>query len=283
MNLTKTFIDNIEGEVSKLPDIPLMIEYANTNKVLLHFLRIFNVENALRKKQEIGLRNIYESLIEIARLIQNIDYAVIKFFKPLAYVPSDIDLLVKREDLSDVLRKLQSIGYKPSVYEANCISLEGKTIVDLYLNPDFMNIPYTSGEKLLKYVQVKRLKGVKIKALKPEAEAILALSHAIYKEQIITLNDYYTAKFYLNDKSLEIAEELKVLDAILYSMNFLKQVKQGLVNLPYKIPIRDVIKLFSVKIKRDPLSRKSLPNIGLKLFDRRVLMLIKSRFFRETY
>ncbi len=283
MTLSKTLVDVLNGEASGSIYTSLVVECAIKNKVLLQVLRNLRIENSLRRKQEMALRESYEALLEIARDIQNIDYAVIKFFKPIAYVPSDIDLLVKRAHLEKLLNILKSLGYKLSVLEPNCISLKGKTIIDVYINPDFMNIPYMSGEKLLNFYQSTKINGVEVKTLKPEAEAVVALSHGIYKEQILTLNDYYTARRFLNNESMKIAEELWVTDALVYSLKLFEEIELGLIEVPIRVPIRDAAKLILLKIAEDPLSKRYLPHACLKFLDRRTPMLVKSRLFRQTY
>jgi len=284
MALTRTLMEILNCEKSEKPcDIGLLIEHARKNKVLLQLLKSLRVEGSLRQRQEMAFCEVYEALLEIANYTQNLDYAVIKFFKPIAYVPSDIDLLVKKERLKELVTMLQELGYKYAAVEPNCITLKRDIFVDIYINPDIANMPYISGEELLKFVHVEELHGVKVKRLKNEAEAVLTLSHAIYKEQIITLNDYYTARYYLNKKSMIIAEDLKVSEVLTYSINILREIELGLVEVPLRIPIREVTKLLLLKISKDSLSRKSLPNVGSKLLDRRILMLAKSRLYRQTY
>jgi hypothetical protein len=201
----------------------------------------------------------------------------------MAYVPSDIDLLVKREQMDVLLRALQHLGYRPTVVEPNCVTLEGKAIIDVYINPDVLNIPYMRGEKLLEFAVMEEVDGVKIKKLRKEAEVVMVLSHAVYKEQIITLNDYYTTKFYVNSECVRIAERFNVSNAVAYSLRAFRNMELGNVEAPVKIPAWQATKLFLTKIVEDPLSKRFLPYVCLKLFDRRAPMLIKSRLFRRTY
>lgn len=284
MTLTQALMTTLKDETYiQKGDLPLLMEHARKNKVLLQFLRNSRIEGTIRQEQEEALSEVYLALVEVAYKIQNLDYAVIKFFKPMAYLPSDIDLLLKKEQISILSRILQKLGYNLILIEPNCLTFKGKVVIDVYINPDVLNIPYMTGEELLQFTTIVEVDGVKIKKLTDEAEVVLVLSHAVYKEQIITLNDYYAAKLYLNSECVKIAAKFKVSSALEYVINAFHDIEMGRADMPLKIPFKHTVKLFLNKIITDKLTRNSLPQVCLKLFDQRAPMLIKSRLLRQTY
>lgn len=266
-----------------MQDAQQLMSHAKKNKVLLQYLRTIGLNDETRQTQEAGLKKISEALLELAGQIHNFDYAFIKFFKPVAYLPSDIDLLLKRDQLPAVSSILHRLGYQQTVSEPNCETFTGKVVIDVYMNPDALNIPYLCGRDLLKYVAVTEIDGVKIKKLENAAEVVLVASHAVYKEQIITLNDYYVVKRSLSHKSFQIAKKCSVYGALVYVLEVFRAVEMGKVNLPLKIPLNHTSKLFLSKIIEDPFSRRSVPWVCLKLFDRRVPRLMFCRIRRQTY
>ncbi|MEM1510190.1 MAG: hypothetical protein QW096_10045 [Thermofilaceae archaeon] len=47
-----------------------------------------------------------------------------------------------------------------------------------------------------------------------EAEVVVAAVHAVYKERIYLLADYYVTKRWLNGKALNLARELRAEEAV---------------------------------------------------------------------
>jgi len=284
MTLTQTLMSTLANTASSsIQGTSQLMSHAKKNKVLLQYLRTTGHHDETRQTQEAGLRKISEALLELAGQIQHLDYAFIKFFKPVAYLPSDIDLLLKRNQLPAVSSILYRLGYQQTVSEPNCVTFTGKVVIDVYINPDVLNIPYLCGRDLLKYVTVTEIGGVKIKKLQNAAEVVLVASHAIYKEQIVTLNDYYSVKSFLSRKSFQIAKKCSVYGALVYVLEVFSSAETGKVNLPLKIPLNHTSKLFLSKIIEDPFSRRAIPWVCLKLFDRRVPRLMFCRIRRQTY
>jgi hypothetical protein len=284
MTITQTLMSSLAGDTSPtIADSPLLRGHAKKNKVLLQYLRATAIEDELRQTQEQGLKKIYAALIELTSQISHLDYAVIKFFKPIAYLPSDIDLLLKKDHLPNLSRILHRLGYRQTVYEPNCVTFEGKAVVDVYLNPDAFNVPYLDGALLLNYTSNRKIGDVVIKKLQNAAEVVLVASHAVYKEQIVTLNDYFFVKRSLSRQSFQIAKKCSVYGALIYVLEVFRAAEMGKVNLPLKIPLNHTSKLFFSKIIEDPFSRRSVPWVCFKLFDRRVPQLMFCRIHRQTY
>ncbi|MDW8034524.1 MAG: hypothetical protein RMI79_06315 [Nitrososphaerota archaeon] len=70
--------------------------------------------------------------------------------------------------------------------------------------------------------------GAEAKALTKEAEAVTTAAHAIYKEHMYLLTDYYVAKQWINSKTLKLAQELNAEEAIKTSLTINKKIEIGL-------------------------------------------------------
>ncbi|MBS7610486.1 hypothetical protein KEJ19_08060, partial [Candidatus Bathyarchaeota archaeon] len=60
-----------------------------------------------------------------------------------------------------------------------------------------------------------------MRTLEPYAEALMAASHAICKEQIYTLNDYFIVKKWTTGRSFKLAEELRCTQALEVSIKLI--------------------------------------------------------------
>ncbi len=121
-----------------------------------------------------------------------IDYAVFKTIKPFMYNPSDIDVLISYEDRRLACDLLLRKGYTSEVKDATCITMRNEMDVDLYTEPSVSDIPYLRRDELMENSAYKEMNGTKVSVLSDLAEFIAVMSHSLYKEQMLTLNDYYT-------------------------------------------------------------------------------------------
>ena len=111
----------------------------------------------------------------------------------------------------------------------------------------------------------------------------MAAAHAVYKERIYTLNDYVTVARWLDRRSLELAHRLGVERAVelVYRVN--RAVREGVLTLPYKLPLPLWLETLLAKTLKDKMSRTTLPNILKALGSRRVGRQVLSRITRKTY
>jgi len=250
-----------------------------------------------------------QTIIEVAHILNtnNINYAVFKTIKPFISTPSDIDILVPDVDLQRAKILLSKQGYSNVTKDRFCITMQKKTNVDLYLHPSVANIPYLNREILMRYKHVTDLQGSKISVLSNEAEFIAVSSHSFYKEQMVTLNDFITLAILAEigdlKKISEIAEELIVCDAVLMVLAVCKNIMQdfqvplkllGLIEtmdpphidvakMPYKFPLRAVLKTMLNKIRTDRQTREYFPKAILADLSKRHILDVFKHLTRETY
>ena len=282
----RNLINIIEGKVSikLVQELDSIINEASKNKVLLHVLRILNIEEPLRYFQEARMKRIINTVKILSKILKNYDYAFFKLVKPVTYVPADVDILVNTNYFRNVVKEVRGLGFKIKVKDPYCVTfVKGDLIIDLYTYPSLGGMIFINGQELLTYTTIKEINGIEIKALENYAEVLATATHAIYKERIYTLNDYFTVEKWISGKTFKLAEELKCKPVIEISLDLNRKIRQGIIKAPYKIPTYLWIKQLIQKLKEDNLTRATLVNMLKALASKRGVNSLISKFVRETY
>jgi len=282
---TNFLIDIIAGKrTAYLTDKDSLIDKASKNKVLLHVLRVLDIQGPLRESQEQGMRRTLKVVRILSRLLKNHDYAFFKLVKPISYVPADVDLLVDVSQARKAVKEIIGLGYRVEVKDPYCITLtRGASIVDVYIHPSLGGVVFIDGKKLLEHVNIKEFNGVEIRALESYAEALVAASHAIYKERIYTLNDFFTVEKWTSRKTIRLAQELGCESALQAAINLNRKIRLGLLEAPYKIPLPSWLVILMQKFQIDDITRATSPNILKALTNKRIGKQLISKLTRETY
>lgn len=279
-------IDMIEGggDVKLLGDLNSIIEYAAVNKVLLHILRALRAKGALRYTQEKNMSKILNVVKTLSRVLEDYNYSFFKLIKPVAYVPADIDILVDAHQLKDVAKEIIKIGFRIVIRDPYCITLVNRDIiVDIYTYPSLGGVIFIDGQKLLEYAATMEFYGINIRSLERYVEALVTATHAIYKERIYTLNDFFTVRKWISRETFKLARDLKCKKAVELALKINKEISEGVVGAPYKVPSSLWLTLLTQKFKDDKLTKATMLMISRKLVDRRIGKLILSKIMRETY
>jgi len=263
-----------------------LAELAKLNKVLLGFLRRVGYQGPLRIMEEGLYRRYMAEVARVSEALRGLDYAFYKFRKPVEHVSVDIDVLVRYEHLPKAVKALTSKGFRVEVSEPYAVTMvRDGTIVDLYTHPSFAWIVYLDGERLLEETETIKINstGVEARALTKEAETIATAAHAIYKEHMYLLTDYYVTKQWLNNKALKLAKELNAEEAVYTSLKLNIQIEQGLAETPIRLNPAQTAKILTAKFTEDPSFRAtSINTIKLAIKKRTVQQLI-SRIRRKSY
>jgi hypothetical protein len=216
--------------------------------------------------------------------LKGLNYSLFKFFRPIVYVPADIDLLASQTDLSKVLSTLREIGFTPAAKDPYCVTLmKGQYIIDVYTHPSFMGIALMDGEKLLDHTYIISVDGVEAVTLKPYAEAAVVAVHAVMKETIYTINDHLTLKKWLTQETIEVAQSNLCFEAIKQTLKLSRKIELGLIEAPHKISPPTWLKLLTTKFILDPRMRVTSLNAMRFLANPRLGKLIISHLTRESY
>ena len=263
-----------------------LTELAKLNKVLLGFLRRVGYEGPLRVVEENLYRRYMTEVVRVTKALQGLYYALYKFRKPIEHVSVDIDVLVRYEHLLKAVKALAGIGFRVEVLEPYTVTMvRGEAIVDLYTHPSFAWVVYLDGERLLEEVETIEVDpaGVEARALTVEAEAVATVAHAIYKEHMYLLLDYYVTREWLNTKALGLARELKAEEAVETALRLNEQIEKGLVEAPIKLKLPQTLKLLAGKFVRDPQFRASSINILKLIPKKRTIQQLVHRIKRKAY
>lgn len=117
----------------------------------------------------------------------------------------------------------------------------------------------------------KDFNGLRIKSLNSYAEALVSAAHAVYKERIYTLNDYFTVKEWTTEETFKLAKKLRCTSSLNLAVKINEAFEKGLTEAPYKIPIITWTKLLVQKIINDPLTRSTSKNLVSSIGSKRGL------------
>jgi hypothetical protein len=282
--LTARLLNAVVNGAKPDVNLDLLLTHAGKNKILLHLLRALNIQGSIRERQESGIGRVVEVVRILSKLLKNYDYAFFKLIKPISYVPADVDLLVDARQARNIVHEVTRLGYTIAVKDPYCITLtKDDSIIDLYVHPSLGGAIFIDGQKLLEYSCTTEFDGAEIKSLERYVEALATASHAVYKERIYTLNDYFTVERWASKKTIKLAQELECEEALKTAINLNKQIRMGILETPYKIPLPTWLTIITRKLRADSLTRATSMNILKTLTDKRIGRLLTSKLTRETY
>jgi hypothetical protein len=268
------------------PDVnlDLLLTHDGKNKILLHLLRALNIQGSVREQQESGIRKVIEVVQTLSKLLKNYNYTFFKLIKPISYVPADVDLLVDASQAKNVAHEIMSLGYTIAVKDPYRITLtKGDSIIALYVHPSLGGAIFIDGQRLLEHTCTVEFNGAEVKSLESYAEVLVVACHAIYKERIYTLNDYFTVERWANRKAIRLAQELKCEEALKTAMSLNRKISLGALETPYRIPLPMWLAILARKFERDELTRTTSINVLNILTNKRAVKLLTSKLTRETY
>jgi hypothetical protein len=232
----------------------------------------------------LSIRKIVEVVRTLSKLLREYNYAFFKLIKPVSYVPADVDLLIDEGQAKKAAHKIMRLGYTVAVKDPYCITLiRSDSIIDLYIHPSLGGVIIIDGQRLLEHKCPMEFNGAEIMSLERYAEALVAASHAIYKERIYTLNDYFTVDRWASKKTIKLAQEFRCEEALKIAINLNKKIRLGILETPYKIPLPTWLAILTRKLRRDSLTRATSINMLKTLVNKRAGKLLTSKLTRETY
>jgi len=267
------------------PDVNLavLLTHAKKNKILLHLLRALNIEGPLREQQELGISEVTKVIQTLSKLLTNYNYVFFKLVKPVRYVPADVDLLIEESQVVKAAHRIMGLGYRVAVKDPYCLTLtKGDSIIDLYVHPSLGGVIFINGQKLLEHKCLKEFDGNEVISLEGYAEALVAASHAIYKERIYTLNDYLTVEEWTSKKTIKLSQQLNCEEVLKTAINVNGKISRGMLQAPYRIPFSAWLPIWTRKLQKDSLTRATSMNILRTLPDKRTGKLLISKLVTET-
>jgi hypothetical protein len=260
-----------------------LLTCAMHNKMLLELLRKANILGPKRDSEEAKYLETVRFVANFGEILKDFDYSLIKFLKAVAYVPSDIDLLLPVKDVPKVKRILERYGFAQIAKEPFCVSFKGPISVDVYIHPCVANLIYLDGSQLLEHTMNVKIDGVTVKTLSTDAEAVIVAAHAVYKEHLITLNDCLTVKKWLREDVIRLAVETRTDFALQKLIATFERVVKGQLELPLRLGPASIMGLIGSKVIRDSFTRSSINQVIMNLGDSHLPGEISTRIRRITY
>jgi len=210
-------------------DVYALYEVARLNRVGFYFLyRLVDCGYSLRGTLRHGFDAEYERyrgiMGEFVRLTEvlrscGVGFAIFKSLKPYPTTTVDIDVVIF-DDYWQAVRCLLNRGYRVLGYGSESITFDspsGWVKVDLYRRIAVSRLVYLDRNALRDYVcDVETEFGV-VRNLSLEADLVAFAAHAVVKEQMVTLSEYFTFREYTSkvdlDKVFSIARKLRVEEA----------------------------------------------------------------------
>jgi len=125
---------------------------------------------------------------------------------------------------------------------------------------------------------------VRARVLSREAEVVVAVAHAVYKEHMVLLIDCLTAWAWTGRGVWSLAEELGADKALETLYSICRAIGAGYVEAPHKLGIATTTRILSEKLIEDPAFRATAINIVKYILKHRNIgTKILSRILREGY
>ena len=205
INLRRILNKAIENEVAG-SFVQLLVTEGFSNSLLRIALTRFNRSIYLLKRT---LNLILEISNELGK-----DLLVIKLHNPYPLTFDDVDLLVRREDFRDIVHALETRGMhdvskqiklasiKHLQHRKQEISMWKKGFLEIELYSDFSWSRLDSLDVSFCWQNARKVNifGIECSVPSPEADILILINHAIFKEGKVTLRDFLYINSVLNHK-----------------------------------------------------------------------------------
>ncbi|KXA89792.1 hypothetical protein AKJ61_02090 [candidate division MSBL1 archaeon SCGC-AAA259B11] len=302
------------------------LKLVEKNKIPLLFLRsLSNEERKDLEEESERCEEWHENFLKLASLTsrtlmnEGTEHTFFKTFKPFPYTPSDVDVLLRDEDSLDrTIDLFEGQRFEPlerSSYGCTFYSPEHDLNLDLTTRIDVSGLVYLDKKHVFEETTEKRIKGTKMRTPKPYADLTITAAHALYKEQLFTLSDYYTFVIWREhlEDVLEFAEKGRIKPAMLWALNLASEITKSAFGhdneilktidkllkdedegeewkadedtfeMPYNCPLSFLAKALVRKMSEDSKARNTLPKFLKNFADPKTVGEMVNHFDRETY
>jgi len=235
----------MELHVAEGFDFYKLYALAKINRIGFYFLHKiihennFRVSNPLRErysreyKVHLNIMREFDSLNSTLRGC-GISFAFFKSIRPYPFTTVDIDVLIF-DNFFSAVKHLFSRGYAVlgSGPESVTFRSPGGVGVDLYREVAVSRVVYVDKDVLRKHVTtVKTPFGVVVN-LSPEADLVVFANHALVKEHMFTLADYFTVKGLLLRSDVDVLSRLVLETRSVYVMGVVLGLVRDIVECVY--------------------------------------------------
>jgi len=204
-----------------------LYDYASKNKIGLTYLEALRSQGSLKKfglkvKYEEEQQKYNELRLTASRISHRLNshrikYSVFKSIMPFAAVTNDVDILhlgsgdeynkavnaIAQADYTEIVEEgpvpLQVMFHDARDGPHPVLSQKDVYDIDLYREASTSHIVYLDRKKLAKYVTEINILGEQVKVLRPEADLVAMIVHALIPEVLYTLLVHCATLYYLRD------------------------------------------------------------------------------------
>jgi len=165
----------------------------------------------------------------------DVDFAMFKSLRPYPFTTVDIDVIIFKdfEEATETLGKYgyRILGFGPESVTFSCPG--GIVNVDLYREVAVSRVVYLDKNVLKKHVTNVMTPYGEIVNLSPEADLIVFANHALVKEHMFTLADYFTIKGLLLKSDVAILSHLILETKSVYVMRIVFGLVKDIIECVY--------------------------------------------------
>ena len=243
-----------------------------------------------------------------------------KTLRPFAYAGADVDIIISNpNDFSKAVRELRKQNFTlagpPDSFTTTLVRQDFEVNADLQLEVTVSSLPYVNKQILLQNVVDRKINGHTIKTLDAEAEVIVTACHALYKEHMYTLADFYNVALYVKPENVgalcELAKMTQSTAAVSALLMWTQEITRaafgvtlpgvdavlvaigshtipnilncGETQSPRKFSLPLVFLSLADKIYKDSYTRSSLANALYESLSQKQIVALIHHFSRESY
>lgn len=216
---------------------------AQKNKVSLLFLQqainisksselLDNLYISYLRKSQLTMRLVERTCRTIART--GIDYVIFKTLRPFPSVSVDLDILFfSHEELMEAYKALKKFC-RLAGYGSHSITLYDKNSnmnLDLHSEISVSRMIYINKRLLQGYITKIEMNSIEVPVLEPAAELTAVVAHSLFKEQMLTLSDYYTVINHMltmrksqHARLIDLVEQLDLGLSLKFALNLISTI-----------------------------------------------------------
>lgn len=229
------------------------------------------------------LKQVCNSLAE-----RGLNYCVFKTLRPVPYVPADVDVLIfQKKEMNEAVDVIKGFGGKidsSSPFDVALYLEDEDHYWDLHNRIHVGGFSYIPKKKLRNHLVERKVEGnPPVKFLEDSYELSVTVGHSLFKEQVITLLDFYTvSSLLLKVKRDSLFSALKRTGMTFPFKYFLKKSYRARC-FPVKVDPFELFTQFSYKLAFDSKARDTLPNLLKSILDKDSIDTLMKHFTRGTY
>ncbi len=154
-----------------------------------------------------GLKNTITLLNDVSK-DYGIEYVTIKACNTIPHIPRDVDIFVRNEDRTRIIKALEDNGMKCVQAGITETSLKGEYMkVDVYTEICYIGVDFMDGDFLLQSRVKDGVFGIDYSGLNNEANFLLMLVHSLFGHRSISLLDFLHIKHIRRDIDMYMCRE----------------------------------------------------------------------------